>query len=60
VRAHRIGGQDRRVAEIEAAQPAARIARGPNRAPGASDVSSSIGAPTIAASAPARSAGSSV
>ena len=39
---------------------AARIARGPKRVPGASDVSSSIGAPTIAASAPSSSAGSSV
>ena len=43
-----------------AAQLAARIARGPKRVPGASEVSSSIGAPTIATSAPASSAGSSV
>ena len=42
------------------AQLAARIARGPKRVPGASQVSSSIGAPTIAASAPVSSAGSSV
>jgi hypothetical protein len=43
-----------------AAQLAPRIARGPKRVPGASDVSSSIGAPTITASAPMSSPGSSV
>lgn len=42
-------------------QRAARIiARGPKRAPGRSGTRSSVGAPTIAASAPSRSAGSSV
>ena len=39
-------------------QPAARIARGPKRVPGRSEVRSSIGAPTIATSTPASSAGS--
>ena len=43
-----------------AAQLALRIARGPKRVPGASDVSSSIGAPTIATSTPSSSAASSV
>ncbi len=41
-------------------QLAARIARGPKRAPGASETRSSIGAPTIAASTPRSSSGSSV
>jgi hypothetical protein len=41
-------------------QLALRMARGPNLVPGLSEVSSSIGAPTMAASAPASSAGSSV
>jgi hypothetical protein len=41
-------------------QLAARIARGPNRAPGRSETSSSTGAPTIATSTPASSAGSCV
>ena len=39
---------------------AARIARGASRAPGRSETSSSIGAPTIATSKPSSSAGSSV
>ena len=72
----RVGGQDRGVAEVddpqrrEAVDPAsrcgpggqlaARIARGPKRAPGRSETRSSVGAPTIATSAPASSAGSSV
>ena len=78
VRAHGVGGEDRRVAEVDhpqrlaqgvdaglevgagARSSRARIARGPKRVPGASEVSSSIGAPTIATSAPASSAGSSV
>ena len=42
------------------AQLAARIARGPKRVPGESEVSSSIGAPTIATSTPSSSFGSSV
>ncbi len=41
-------------------QLAARIARGPKRAPGRSETRSSVGAPTIATSTPASSAGSSV
>ena len=41
-------------------QPAARIARGPKRVPGRSEARSSIGAPTIATSKPASSAGSCV
>ena len=39
---------------------AARIARGPKRAPGRSETRSSVGAPTIATSNPASSAGSCV
>ena len=39
---------------------AARIARGASRAPGRSETSSSIGAPTIATSKPSSSAGSCV
>ena len=41
-------------------QLAARIARGPKRAPGRSETRSSVGAPTIATSKPASSAGSCV
>ena len=41
-------------------QLAARIARGPKRVPGRSETRSSVGAPTIATSTPASSAGSSV
>jgi hypothetical protein len=37
---------------------AARIARGPNRAPGRSETRSSVGAPTTATSTPSRAAGS--
>ena len=39
------------------ATSAARIARGPYRAPGRFDTASSIGAPTTATSAPRRSSG---
>ena len=39
---------------------AARIARGPKRVPGRSDTRSSVGAPTIATSTPARWDGSCV
>ncbi len=42
------------------AQLAARIARGPKRVPGRSEVRSSVGAPTTATSTPWSSAGSSV
>ena len=41
-------------------QLAARIARGPKRVPGRSETRSSVGAPTIATSTPASSAGSCV
>ncbi len=41
-------------------QLAARIARGPKRAPGRSETRSSVGAPTIATSTPRSSAGSCV
>ena len=41
-------------------QLAARMARGANRAPGRSETRSSVGAPTIATSTPASSAGSCV
>ena len=68
-----VGGQDRRVAEVDdpqlgervdahlevrpGGQLAARIARGPKRVPGRSETRSSVGAPTIATSTPSSSAG---
>ena len=71
-RAQRVGGHDRRVAEVDdpklregvdtglevrpGGQLAARIALGPKRAPGRSETRSSIGAPITATSTPASSA----
>jgi hypothetical protein len=45
---------------MPAGQLADRIARGPKRVPGRSETRSSVGAPTIAMSKPASSAGSYV